>query len=351
MSKPNTGELIFFFVLFAIVGLLAFGIMSPYITALFLAGVLAIVFRPVYARIHRLCKKSETLAAFLTVLTVLAVILAPLSILSMVLFQEVVNVYENLQKPDSIIAQLDLAASSIEEGIRSFAPRFEYEINVSAYATRGLGWVAGNLDSFFSGILSFAFDILLVVIAMFFFVRDGDKLHDFAVKWSPLSDRYDESIIGKLTAAVTSVVKGALTTAVVQGVLVGTGFAIFGIPNPVLWGTVATVTALIPILGTAIITIPAAMMLILSGSIAPGVGLLIWALLLVGLIDNLLNPYLLKRGMDIHPLLILLSVFGGLAYFGPIGFLAGPIILAFFFALLEVYPAIVKGREPDPSGA
>ncbi|HSE35400.1 MAG TPA: AI-2E family transporter [Candidatus Paceibacterota bacterium] len=351
MSKPNTGELIFFFILFAVVGLLAFGIMAPYLTAIFLAGILAIVFRPVYHRVHRLCKRSETLAAFLTVGVVLAVILIPLAILSMVLFQEVVGVYEGLQKPDSIIAQLDQAAASVEGGIRTFVPRFEYEINVSAYATRGLAWVAGNLDAFFSGILAFAFDILLVVIAMFFFLRDGDKIHDFTVKWSPLSDRYDESILGKLSSAVTSVVKGALTTAVVQGTLVGIGFAVFGIPNPVLWGTVATVTALIPILGTAIITIPAGVMLLLSGAIGPGVGLIIWALLLVGLIDNFLNPYLLKRGMDIHPLLILLSVFGGLAYFGPIGFLAGPIILAFFFALLDVYPAIIKGREPEQTGA
>lgn len=179
---------------------------------------------------------------------------------------------------------------------------------------------------------------------MFFLYRDGKKLRAFALKWSPLNDDYDESIIAKIETAVSSVVTGALTTAIVQGVMVGIGFSIFGIPNPVLWGVIATIAALIPLLGTGLITMPAGAWLLLTGHIGAGLGLIVWGLVCVGLIDNVLNPYMMKRGMDVHPFLILLSVFGGLVYFGPVGFLAGPIVLAFFFALMEIYPQIVKGR-------
>jgi predicted PurR-regulated permease PerM len=139
-------------------------------------------------------------------------------------------------------------------------------------------------------------------------------------------------------------VQGALLTAIVQGIMVGIGFSVVGIPNPVLFGVVATVAALIPMMGTGIVTLPGVVWLISMGQVGPGIALLVWGLLCVGLIDNILSPYLMKRGMGVHPFLILLSVFGGLTYFGPIGFLAGPIILAFFFTLLEIYPQIVKGR-------
>jgi predicted PurR-regulated permease PerM len=124
----------------------------------------------------------------------------------------------------------------------------------------------------------------------------------------------------------------------------GIGFTIFGVPNPVLWGGIATIAALIPLVGTGIIVMPAGAWLLLTHHTGAGTGLIIWGFIFVGLVDNVLHPYVMKKGMDMHPFLILLSVLGGLSYFGPIGFLAGPIVLAFFFALLEIYPQIVKGR-------
>ncbi len=345
MTKPNISELVFFWILFATVGLLAFSIMSPYFNALFIAGVFSVAFHPVYRRMRTFFKKSETLAALLTVIVVLVVILVPLVFLSMILFQEVVDIYGGLQQPGSVIAQLDHHASLFETFVRGFAPKFQFKFDFSGYAVAGLDWAEHNLDRFFSGILEFAFETLLVVIAMFFFLRDGEKLREFAVKWSPLSDAYDEGIITKLVVAISSVVKGSLTTAVVQGTLVGIGFAIFAIPNPVLWGVAATIAALTPILGTAIITVPTGVMLILAGNLHSGIGILVWAVVPVGLIDNFLDPYFYGKGINVHPLLILLSVVGGLVYFGPMGFLAGPIILTFFFALLEIYPTIIRGRS------
>ncbi len=353
MTKPHTGELVFFWILFATVGLLTYGIMSPFLVPIFMAGVFVILFSPLNERMLRVHKGNRTFAALSTVLLVLCVILIPLIFFGILMFQEVLSIYGSLTQGNIGFSLFDDIITTIEKNIRHFVPAFEMNVNIYLYLEKVLGWAASHLDTFFSGILSFIFQIFLIIVAMFFMYRDGNKLREFAIKWSPLADSYDESIIAKIETAVSSVVKGALTIAIVQGLMVGIGFTIFGIPNPILWGVVATIAAIIPLVGTGLITIPAAGWLLITGNIAAGVGLFAWGIICVGLVDNVLQPYMINRGIHVHPFLILLSVFGGLAYFGPVGFLAGPIVLAFFFALLEIYPLIVRGAKlkdaPDAS--
>lgn len=347
MMKPHIGELIFFFALFTGVGLLSFAVMSPYILPIFLAGVFTILFAPLHARILRWMRGNESLAALFTVILVLFLVLVPLIFLGILMSREVFGIYEMLAGRGSGLVVLDRATGAVEHFIQTFIPAFELKANIYSYLESGLRFLGENLNAFLSGILSFVTQLLLVLIGMFFFYRDGKKLHAFALKWSPLADNYDDGIITKVRVAVDSVVKGALTTSIMQGTLVGIGFALFGVANPILWGVIATIAAFIPVVGSAIITIPAGIMLILSGSLWVGVGLLCWAIFFVGLIDNISRPLLIHRGVDIHPFIIFLSVIGGLVYFGPVGFLAGPIVLAFFFALLDVYPLVVKGRSID----
>ncbi len=335
------GELVFFWIVLGVVGAFTFLIMSPYLTPLFLAGVFAILFSPIHRFLLKKLNGNEGAAALSTVLVVLVLVLIPLIFLGMLMFQEVLS---TLSKGSALFAGADRFITTIGSYVQRFVPTFEIHANIYTYLEALLRWVASNLNTFFTGILSFTFQIFIINIAMFFLYRDGKQLRAFALKWSPLNDEYDESIIAKVETAVSSVVRGALTTAIVQGVMLGIGFAIFGVPNPVLWGVVGTIAALLPLVGTGLITMPTAAWLLLTGHIGAGIGLIIWGLVCVGLIDNVLNPYLMKRGMNVHPFLILLSVFGGLAYFGPVGFLAGPVVIAFFFTLLEVYPQIIKGR-------
>ena len=344
MRKTHIGELVFFWLLFGGVGLLAYAVMSPYFTALFLAMVFGVLFTPVFRRVSKWCGANKSLAALATVLIFLFAILFPLIFMGVVLFKEVVDILNGFSSSSPFFLMVDGWTRSIETHIRTFAPSFQLQFEIESSLRSLLSWVSGNLDRFFSGIVAFLFDIFLITIALFFFFRDGEKLRAFAIKWSPLSDSYDEGIISKLERAITSVVRGTLVTAVVQGFLVGFGFFLFGVYNPVLWGFIATIAALLPMVGTGVVTFPAAFYLMATGSVPAGVGLLLWGVLIVGLIDNILRPLFLNRDTHIHSFLILLSVFGGLAYFGPIGFLAGPIVLAFFFVLLDIYPEIVEGK-------
>ncbi len=345
MAKSNIVELIFFWIMFAVVGLLSYAVMSPYLSAIFLAAVLAVLFAPVHRWLRRrLGNNKKNTAAFLMVLLVLCVILLPLVFFGILMFQEIMANYPAISDSNGTIA-IDRLTTIVEKYVGRFTPGFQIHGTVSIYIEGVLKWLAANLNTFFSSIITFLIDIFIIVGALFFFYRDGEKLHDFAVKWSPLPDAQDASLIMKLQTAVGYVVSGALFVSAIQGLTVGIGFWIFGLSNPVLWGAVSVIAALIPVVGTAIITVPAGIFLIMNHDLASGIGILVWGSLLVGLADNLIRPLLIRRGVDIHPFVILLSVLGGLAYFGPIGFLAGPIVLSFFFTLLEIYPTIVFGRS------
>jgi predicted PurR-regulated permease PerM len=160
-----------------------------------------------------------------------------------------------------------------------------------------------------------------------------------------LDNKYDEHIFTRIKKTITTIVKGVLLIAIIQGCLAGLGMWIFGVPNPTLWGTVSAVVSLVPGLGTAIIFIPAVAYMFVVGNTAYAIGLLLWGALIVGLVDNFLGPYLYSRGAEINPLVMLFSVLGGLSLFGPIGFIFGPIIVALFFTLIEIYQTIILGKK------
>lgn len=347
MTKPNIGELVFFWILFGIAGVLSFFVLTPYLSGIFLSVVLTVLFLPVFRRIHKMIGKGRAWPALFTVLLALAVILVPLIFFGILMFQEVVDIYVALTVPGStVVSDINGMTTTFENFMKHYIPQFTLRTNVTGYLESILSYLATNLNSFFSGIVAIVIDLFIIIGAMYFFYRDGEKLHNFAVKWSPLADRYDESLIKKLETAISVVVSGALFVSVIQGLIIGVGFMLFGLPNPVLWGAVSVIAALIPIVGTAIITIPAGLYLMYQGSYTEGLLMFLYGGVIVGTIDNLIRPMFINRGVDIHPFVILLSVLGGLVYFGPIGFLAGPITIAFFYALLDIYPAIVSGKRP-----
>ncbi len=219
-------------------------------------------------------------------------------------------------------------------------PAYDFsDLNVTVYIQNFLEWSFANLDTIFSSVTKLAFQIFIMLFALFYLLRDGSKLKKALISLSPLLDTYDEKIILKVKQAIRSVVAGSLMVSVIQGIMTGVGFLIFGVPNPALWGSFAVVAALIPAFGTSLVLGPGIIYLFLESTQLHAFGLLAWGALAVGLIDNYLSPILMNRGIQIHPFIILLSVMGGLAFFGPIGFIAGPLIVALLAALFEIYKA------------
>ncbi len=342
MQKQNITSQIFFWVIFAITGIFAYLIFAPYLTPLFLGLVFAIVFQPLYHSLKRRLRERDTLAALSTTLITVLVIIIPLFVLGSLLTQEVVNAYNVLTQSGS--GALVNMTARLNDFFQQLLPAANIHIDLPSLVGGFLQYIASNLNAFFISIVGVLFNALLMLFAMYFFLRDGEKLRHFVLDWSPLPEQYDINILDRLGNAVSAVVKGSLVTAVAQGAAVGLGFALFGIHGALLWGVVAVVAALIPVVGTALITFPAGVYLMLNGGILSGILLLLYSVIFIGNIDTFLRPYLMRKNLDIHPLVILLSVLGGLSLFGPVGFIAGPVVIALFFVLLDLYPELMRGK-------
>jgi predicted PurR-regulated permease PerM len=151
-----------------------------------------------------------------------------------------------------------------------------------------------------------------------------------------------------MARAVRAVATGTLLMALIQGTVATVGFLIFSVPKPFLWGTLASIGALMPGVGTSIATIPASIYLLATGHTVQGVGMILWAALAVGLIDNLVGPYLIGKRSNMHPFVILIAVLGGINLFGPVGFIVGPVVVTLFFVLLEIYNQYIIKDKPVP---
>ncbi|MFH1246311.1 MAG: AI-2E family transporter [Candidatus Liptonbacteria bacterium] len=325
--------------------ILAALIFLPYLSSIVLSATLAILFAPLYRKLVKIFGGRESISSFLSVIIIFLVVFIPLTLLGVRLFSEAFNLYASLSTGGS--QTIFSNASAFQE----FTAKLHIPISqmqIDQYVRSGLEWAFQRLGSVFSGVLN-AFGFLFITLfGLYYFLRDGIKFRKSLEGLAPLSPVYSDEIFDKLYNMVNSVVKGTLVVAVAQGITMGIGFAIFRVPSPVLWGSVTIITTLIPIIGTAITAIPAILYLLLTGKIVLAVGLALWASFVVGLVDNFLRPYLVERGVNIHPLFILLSVLGGLEFFGPIGFLAGPLVLSLLFALLEIYSTTVLKKRGVP---
>ena len=306
---------------------------APFISALALAAVIVTICYPLYLRVqNRMPGHNETLAALVTTLLVLVIVILPVLFLSSMILREAVAIYTLLGKSEfSFVAALE----DLERAGQMYVPGLE--LNLTEYLRQAAQWLASHLGAIFAGTASTIFLFFISIIASFYFFRDGKTFTKRLIQISPLPDSQDELILKRLSVAVRSVATGTILVALIQGVLTALGLTIFGFERAILLGAIAAFGALIPSIGTSIVFIPAVVYLLVSGDYVNAVGLTVWGVLAVGLIDNLLGPYLMSRGNVIHPFLILLSVLGGVALFGPIGFVVGPVLVSFFMVLLQLY--------------
>ncbi|MSU74165.1 AI-2E family transporter [Candidatus Kaiserbacteria bacterium] len=332
-----------YFLMLFLLGTLALSaaIFWPFLKPLALAAVFAVVLQGLYQRISRLLGGWQSTAALLTVIMSALLILLPLSFIGVLVGNEARELYTSLEESSgqNAIAQMALR---IDETFGDTIPglgEFSRGIstNIDTYTKETLRWITDHAGQIFSSVSGFLLSFLIFLIALYYLLRDGKRVRQILIELSPLSDSEDEGVFDRLELAVNAVIKGNLMIALIQGVLTTVGFMLFGVQNAILWGTVAAVAALIPGIGTGLVFAPTVVFLFFTGASVSAFGLLVWGVLAVGLIDNLLGPKLIGQGMNLHPLLVLLSVIGGLMYFGPAGIFLGPLSLSLLFALLSIY--------------
>jgi predicted PurR-regulated permease PerM len=344
MRKEQT-QLYFFFVLFIGTLILTFFMFLPFLSVIALAALLAVTFYPLHRRILRTLGKRESLAAACTLAIATAIVVLPLAVFSFFLFLEARDLYIRLSSNG--LGEFAAPIHALEGNLQRFIPGFE--LDVRTYSGEAALWLSREFGAIFAGTASALLALFLGNVAFYYFIRDGTRFLETIKRYSPLEDAHDVAILDKLNRTIHSVINGALTVALIQGILMAVGLVIFGVPNPALWGGITAIAALIPIAGTGVVLVPAVAYLALTGAMVPAVGLLVWGVVIVGLVDNILRPRLVGRGVKIHPLLIIFAVFGGLAFFGPIGFLLGPLVMSMLIVLGDIYTTLVRGNLPTLS--
>lgn len=347
--NANTLRPYFLVSLIAVSSVLTFFIFRPFIIVLVLAIVFAVVLQPLYRSVLRSMNASPGLASLITMLISVVCILIPLTFITVQIAGEAQNLYASITDGGGE-TYLNTVIKYASDVSAQYFPSLalsgtDLSASVDQYVKDGLAWLVHNLGGAFGGVARLLLSFFIFLIALYYFLRDGDRLKKTVIEVSPLVDTDDNAVITRLEQAVNSVIRGSLTIALIQGVLTSVGFAFFGVPNSILWGVVASLAALIPGIGTSLVLAPGIAYLFVIGATTPAVGLLAWSVVAVGLIDNLLGPRLVGSGMKIHPLIVLLSVFGGLAFFGPAGIFLGPLCTSLLFALTSIHPHIRRQSE------
>jgi predicted PurR-regulated permease PerM len=341
----------FFMMLFLAIALLAFYVALPFVNALLASAVVAYVFFPVYEKLQ-CCIKSRNIRAAVVSAFILLLFLAPLFLVIEAAAPDARYVYirakqkiltgELIDVPCPVGTESTLC--KLQGRLQTVVQDPDVRYYLDDVVSKGTNFVIGKISGIVLALPVIFINLFVTFFAVFYFLRDGTKLLDHIKSLLPIQHRHREHIFLKLQDTAHAVVYGSIVVAVIQGALGGLGFWMFGLSSALLWGVIMALFAFVPFVGTAVIWLPAALAMIAAGSAAhdqvmtwKGIGFLLYGFFIVSGIDNILKPMLIGDRAGVHPVLILIGVLGGLAVFGFVGFIIGPLVLAVFKVFLDIY--------------
>lgn len=326
----------FFLLIAAVVGYLFWTVIEPFALVLLTAGVFAIILSPLDDRLNRHLKHARISAAIVS-LGMVVLVFVPLLLISLVMVRQAADLVQysfgDAGWIEGLKAILLPIISLLPENVQTSILTYDF----SQLGITVAGMAFQNIGNIFSSATALILNTFLFFIALYYLIVDREKIYKELLALSPLKNSVDAKILKRIVGTVRSVVFGVLILAFVQGVFAAIGMTIFGVPGALIWGAVTMLAALVPLVGSALVLVPAVLYLLFTGSTAAGIGLFIWAVIVVGLADNILGPYLIRGTTHMHAFLVLISVLGGIQAFGYIGVIAGPTILAALLALIELY--------------
>ena len=329
-------------------------ILAPFLSSIIWAMLLAIVFYPLFPKLQRLLEKRELLSALLMTLLVLIVIVLPFSLLMASLAGEAVDLYHQVEEMIET-SQLQTYIEKMKE-----IPVFKWilaglgqhidfsQANLLPLLLKNLNQIStfifNQTTTLLKGFSSFVVGFFFTLLALYYFFKDGSRLFARLKEIVPLPSKQRDLLIQRFKDMIYATIYGGLLIAMIQGLLGGLSFWVLGLPSPIFWGTAMALLSFIPIGGTALIWVPAAIILLIEGAILKGLLLLGLGVFVISMMDNLLRPFFISSRTNIHPLLLFFAVLGGVRAFGLIGFVAGPLVATLFLTLIEIY---IQGITPN----
>ncbi|HUI43629.1 MAG TPA: AI-2E family transporter [Terriglobia bacterium] len=313
----------------------------PFVKPVVFAAVMAIVFFPLHDRIWQRVR-GPNLAALLSTLVVLLIVIIPVAGLGGALTGEMRGAYQSLsQKSAAGGGWVTFATGELQKvlavvGRHVDLSRFNLRAEISTRLEQLSAGIVRSAADAVTNLGTFLFDAAISFFTLFFLFRDGRRIRLMAAALLPLDSVRVEELFTKISDTIIANVYGVLAVAVVQGTLIGLAFAMLGIRSPILWGVVTAICSLVPLVGTGLVWLPAAVVLAVSGHWVKGLILLAWGGGFVSLVDHAVRPYVIGERVKMNTLFVFFALLGGIEAFGIIGIFVGPLALSIASALLHM---------------
>jgi predicted PurR-regulated permease PerM len=333
------------FVLILVVGITAafLWMVWQFVMTIVLAAILAGLFHPLYRGLLPFVRGRGWASALITVLVVLVVIVVPLALILGLVAGEALRLSRDFApRIQEIVADPNRIPSLLER-----LPFYEQIAPYRAEILNRIGELVGNLGGFAvrsisattAGTAAALLQFFILLYTLFFLLIDGPGLLRKMTSYLPLREAEKAEVLDKFVSVTRATLRGTLVIGIIQGTLGGLSFWVAGIDGALFWGTVMVVLSVLPVVGGALVWVPAVIALAVQGQWQPAVGITLFNALIVGSVDNVLRPRLVGRDTEMHDLMILFATLGGIAAFGPLGFIIGPILAAVFVTSWEIFGA------------
>ena len=338
--------LAFFFAAFLYLLYQLLRILSPFVPALLGAVMLVLIFYPVHQRIAARVSRSAVAAA-ITSMVVVVTIVVPVFVFLWLLISEATNVApafndwigKHSDMSGALANQLPAPVQKLWLKLSPFV--LNWQVDLKGIALDTLKEIGNSITSVGVAMLKKAvlvlLDLIVLVLAVFFFFRDGHRIVRWIADLVPMEEEYKWRIIGRLERTMSAIIRGAFVTASAQGALTGMGLAVAGVPFPVFLGFAGALLAVVPFVGASLVWIPAAAYLLIEGQTLACIGLVLWGMFVVGLVDNFLRPYIVGGQAGLPILLLFLGILGGIRVYGLVGALISPLLIAMVLAFVDIY--------------
>jgi predicted PurR-regulated permease PerM len=329
-------------------------VLESFLITLMVAAVMAGLFRPLYVRVARGSGGRPYLAAALTVIFTLFVVIVPLLAIGGLVVSQAAEITTNVRP---IVERSINSPSYLDQRLRKL-PGYEaylkpYRADILTRAGEIVNSLGGFLLSTLKGTtlstVSFIFNFFIALYTMFFFLVDGPAMLKAALEYLPLHADEKELLIQRFLSVTRATIKGTVVIGLIQGTMSGLAFWALGIPNAAFWGVLMCVLSILPLIGGALIWVPACIILFATGAVTKALVLAAFCGLVVGSVDNVLRPWLVGRDTKMHDLVILFSTLGGLVAIGAMGFIIGPVLAGLFVTSWQIFGIAYRDQLADGS--
>lgn len=326
-----------------------------FIMPVVLAAVFAGLFFPLYRRVRIWFKGKSSLASLVVCVVLLAGLLLPVYFIANMVAREAISLYETSEETiQQIIEQgehgpLGRLQNTPLKNYVNFDD-IDWQSRITDVVQFSGNLIARIVQKTYQSTFQFVANLFIVLFTMFYFFRDGEKLVHRIKYLSPLHEEHEDNLISRFMSVSRATVKGSLFLGLIQGSMGALTMWIFGVKSPILWGVVMVILSVIPMVGAWLVLYPAAIIKIIVGDVWSGIAMILITSIVIGNVDNLLRPRLVGKDAGMHDLMIFFSTLGGIAMFGIMGFILGPIVAAMTLTVLDIYSVEFK-QQLDRSHA